>query len=119
MSVGLVGRKCGMTRIFTESGESVPVTVIEALPNRVTTLKTAERDGYTAVQVTVGAAPPIGSRSRAGHFAGAGRAGQGLWEFRSGRRGRGRASAEIKVDSSRRASSSTSRASRRARATRA
>ena len=57
MSVGLVGRKCGMTRIFTESGESVPATVIEALPNRVTTLKTAESDGYRAVQVTVGAAP--------------------------------------------------------------
>ena len=57
MSVGLVGRKCGMTRIFTENGDSVPVTVIEALPNRVTTLKTAERDGYRAVQVTVGAAP--------------------------------------------------------------
>ena len=54
MPIGLVGRKCGMTRIFTESGESVPVTVIEALPNRVTTLKTPERDGYRAVQVTVG-----------------------------------------------------------------
>ena len=57
MSVGLVGRKCGMTRIFRENGDSVPVTVIEALPNRVTTVKTAERDGYRAVQVTVGAAP--------------------------------------------------------------
>ena len=45
MSVGLVGRKCGMTRIFRENGDSVPVTVIEALPNRVTTVKTAERDG--------------------------------------------------------------------------
>ena len=53
MSVGLVGRKCGMTRIFRENGDSVPVTVIEALPNRVTTVKTAERDGYRAVQVTV------------------------------------------------------------------
>ena len=49
MPIGLVGRKCGMTRIFTDSGDSVPVTVIEALPNRVTTLKTPERDGYRAV----------------------------------------------------------------------
>ena len=57
MSLGLVGRKCGMTRIFRENGDSIPVTVIEALPNRVTTVKTAERDGYRAVQVTVGAAP--------------------------------------------------------------
>ena len=57
MSVGLVGRKCGMTRIFTENGDSVPVTVIEALPNRVTTREDGRRDGYRAVQVTVGAAP--------------------------------------------------------------
>ena len=57
MSVGLVGRKCGMTRIFTTAGDAIPVSVIEALPNRVTTLKTAERDGYRAVQVTVGAPP--------------------------------------------------------------
>jgi large subunit ribosomal protein L3 len=85
MSVGLVGRKCGMTRIFTESGESLPVTVIEALPNRITTLKTAERDGYRAVQVTVGAAPRAHrlAKPEAGHFAKAQvEAGQGLWEFR-------------------------------------
>src|SRR2546430_15183029 len=71
MSVGLVGRKCGMTRIFTESGEHVPVTVIEALPNRVTTLKTADRDGYRAVQVTVGATPKAHrlGKPRAGQFA--------------------------------------------------
>ncbi len=54
MPIGLVGRKCGMTRIFTDAGESIPVTVIEALSNRVTTLKTAERDGYRAVQVAFG-----------------------------------------------------------------
>lgn len=85
MSVGLVGRKCGMTRIFTESGESVPATVIEALPNRVTTLKTAESDGYRAVQVTVGAAPKAHRlpKPEAGHFAKAQvEPGQGLWEFR-------------------------------------
>jgi large subunit ribosomal protein L3 len=74
-----------MTRIFTESGESVPVTVIEALPNRVTTLKTADRDGYRAVQVTFGAAPKAHrlSKPKAGHFARTQvEAGQGLWEFR-------------------------------------
>ena len=71
MSVGLVGRKCGMTRIFRENGDSIPVTVIEALPNRVTTVKTAERDGYRAVQVTVGAAPKAHRTTKAevGHFA--------------------------------------------------
>jgi large subunit ribosomal protein L3 len=74
-----------MTRIFTDSGESVPVTVIEALPNRVTTLKTADRDGYRAVQVTFGAAPKAHrlSKPKAGHFARTQvEAGQGLWEFR-------------------------------------
>ena len=84
MTIGLVGRKCGMTRIFTDSGDSVPVTVIEALPNRVTTLKTPERDGYRAVQVTVGRARANGlSKPEAGHFAAAKvEAGEGLWEFR-------------------------------------
>jgi large subunit ribosomal protein L3 len=85
MSVGLVGRKCGMTRIFRENGDSVPVTVIEALPNRVTTVKTAERDGYSAVQVTVGAAPKAHrtTKPEAGHFAQAKvEAGRGLYEFR-------------------------------------
>ena len=48
MPIGLIGRKCGMTRIFTDAGDSVPVTVIEALPNRVTQLKTVENDGYRA-----------------------------------------------------------------------
>ena len=52
MAIGLVGRKSGMTRIFTEDGASIPVTVIEVDPNRITQLKTEQRDGYTAVQVT-------------------------------------------------------------------
>jgi large subunit ribosomal protein L3 len=84
MPIGLVGRKCGMTRIFTEAGESIPVTVIEARPNRVTTLRTDERDGYRAVQVTVGerSADRL-TRAEAGHFARNGvEPGEGLWEFR-------------------------------------
>jgi large subunit ribosomal protein L3 len=86
MPIGLVGRKCGMTRIFTEAGDSVPVTVIEVLPNRVTQLKTAERDGYRAVQVTAGEARPERlPRPVAGHLAGHQVApGEGLWEFRLG-----------------------------------
>lgn len=84
MAIGLVGRKCGMTRIFTEAGESVPVTVVEVLPNRVTQVKTIENDGYRAVQVTTGSR----KRSRvtkaiAGHYAKANQEiGTGLWEFR-------------------------------------
>jgi len=84
MPIGLVGRKCGMTRIFTDDGDSIPVTVIEALPNRVTSVKTAERDGYRAIQVTTGQmrADRL-SKAEAGHFAKAGvDAGRGLWEFR-------------------------------------
>ena len=52
MSIGLVGRKSGMTRVFTEEGTSVPVTVVEVQPNRVTQVKTPEVDGYSAIQVT-------------------------------------------------------------------
>lgn len=86
MPIGLVGRKCGMTRIFTDAGESIPVTVIEALPNRVTTMKSPERDGYRAVQVTVGAVKPDRlSKPEAGQFAKLGvEPGEGLWEFRLG-----------------------------------
>lgn len=86
MSIGLVGRKSGMTRIFTDAGESIPVTVVEVSPNRVTQLKTEEVDGYSAIQVTVGERKASRvSRSEAGHFAKAGtEAGQGLWEFRAG-----------------------------------
>lgn len=86
MPIGLVGRKCGMTRIFTDAGESVPVTVIEAPPNRVTMLKTPERDGYRAVQVAYGTAKAARlTRPEAGQFAKAGvEPGRGLWEFRLG-----------------------------------
>ena len=54
-NIGIVGRKAGMSRIFTDDGRSIPVTVIEATPNRITQVKTVETDGYTAVQVTAGA----------------------------------------------------------------
>ncbi len=81
---GLVGRKVGMTRVFTEDGASIPVTVIEVQPNRVTRVKRSETDGYDAVQVTTGArAANRINRPEAGHFARAGvEAGRGLWEFR-------------------------------------
>ncbi|WP_420599837.1 50S ribosomal protein L3 [Neptuniibacter sp.] len=84
MSVGLIGRKAGMTRVFTEDGVSVPVTVIEVEPNRVTAVKTEETDGYTAVQVTTGSKKANRlSKPGAGNFAKAGvEAGRGLWEFR-------------------------------------
>jgi large subunit ribosomal protein L3 len=84
MPIGLVGRKCGMTRIFTDAGDTIPVTVIEALPNRVTLRKTPERDGYSAVQVTVGEVRPHRlSKAEAGHFKAVNVApGEGLWEFR-------------------------------------
>jgi large subunit ribosomal protein L3 len=86
MAIGLVGRKRGMTRIFTDAGESVPVTVIEVLPNRVTQIKTPETDGYKAVQVTYGARrPQLVGKAVAGHYAKAGVApGQALLEFRLG-----------------------------------
>ena len=84
MTIGLVGRKSGMTRIFTEEGESIPVTVIEVEPNRVTQLKTLEKDGYAAIQVTAGVVKQSRvSKPLAGHFAKADTAaGRGLWEFR-------------------------------------
>ena len=84
MAIGLVGRKCGMTRIFTEAGSSVPVTVIEIDPNRITQIKTLDTDGYQAVQVTTGArrASRV-TKAMAGHFAKAEvAAGRGVWEFR-------------------------------------
>jgi large subunit ribosomal protein L3 len=84
MSIGIVGRKVGMTRIFSEDGVSVPVTVIEATPNRVTQLFTVENDGYKALQVTAGTKKASRvNKAPAGHFAKAGvEAGRGLWEFR-------------------------------------
>ena len=84
MSIGLVGRKCGMSRVFTDDGRSVPVTLIEATPNRVTQVKTTEVDGYNAVQVTAGAKrAALINKPLAGHYAKAKvEAGRGLWEFR-------------------------------------
>ena len=84
MPIGLVGRKRGMTRVFTEDGESIPVTVIEAAPNRVAQLKNADRNGYRAIQVTVGSASPTRiPKAQLGHFRNAGvEPGDGLWEFR-------------------------------------
>jgi large subunit ribosomal protein L3 len=86
MAIGIVGRKVGMTRVFTEDGASVPVTVIEAEPNRVTQLRTEETDGYRAVQVTTGSRKASRvNKAAAGHLAKAGvEAGRGLWEFRLG-----------------------------------
>jgi large subunit ribosomal protein L3 len=84
MSIGIVGRKCGMTRIFTDAGESIPVTLIEATPNRITQVKTVESDGYNAVQVAVGSKrAALVNKPLAGHFAKAKvEAGRSLWEFR-------------------------------------
>ncbi len=84
MAIGVVGRKCGMTRIFTEEGAAIPVTVIEVEPNRIAQIKSVESDGYRALQVTTGTrrASRV-TKPLAGHFAKAGvEAGRGLWEFR-------------------------------------
>ena len=79
MAIGLVGRKCGMTRVFTDAGETVPVTVIEVLPNRVTQLKDGGKDGYKAVQLSYGSKrPQLVSKAVAGHYAKAGVA-PGRW----------------------------------------
>jgi len=70
MAIGLVGKKCGMTRVFTEDGTSIPVTVIEVAPNRVTQVKTLENDGYAAIQVTIGARKRSRlTKAETGHFA--------------------------------------------------
>ncbi|PWK51952.1 50S ribosomal protein L3 [Pleionea mediterranea] len=84
MTIGIVGRKCGMTRVFTEGGESIPVTVIEVEANRITQVKTQDSDGYIAVQVTTGSRKASRvTKAAAGHFKKAGvEAGRGLWEFR-------------------------------------
>ncbi len=84
MTIGLVGRKCGMTRVFTDEGISIPVTVIEVEPNFIAQLKTDEKDGYKAIQVTTGhrRASRV-TKPMAGHFAKAKvEAGRGVWEFR-------------------------------------
>ena len=102
MKIGLIGRKRGMTRVFTEEGDSVPVTVIEVDPNRVAQVKSEESDGYRSVQVTFGhRRPSLLNKPVAGHFAAAGvEAGEGLWELRLPQ-GEGddlEAGAELKVD---------------------
>jgi large subunit ribosomal protein L3 len=100
MTIGIVGRKSGMTRIFTESGESIPVTVIEVSPNRVTQVKNVETDGYSAVQVTIGSrrASRVVKPAK-GHFEKAkAEAGSGLWELRNDSEESFEVGAEIKVD---------------------
>ncbi len=102
MSIGLVGRKCGMSRVFTDDGRSVPVTLIEATPNRVTQVKTTEIDGYNAVQVTAGTKrAALINKPLAGHYAKAKvEAGRGLWEFTvaAGEIGNYSVGGELKVD---------------------
>ena len=85
MAIGIVGIKRGMTRVFTEEGVSVPVTVIEATPNRITQVKSQDSDGYMAVQVTSGEVKPSRvNKATAGHFSKASvAAGRRLWEFRT------------------------------------
>ena len=100
MTIGLVGRKVGMTRIFTEDGVSIPVTVIEVEANRVTQVKSVETDGYNAIQVTTGAKKASRvTKPEAGHFAKAGvEAGRGLWEFRLNNGETFTVGSELKVD---------------------
>src|SRR5690625_87652 len=100
MTIGIVGRKSGMTRIFTDDGVSIPVSVIEVAPNRVTQVKNVETDGYSAVQVTVGSrrASRVSS-PLAGHFAKANaEAGRGLWELRNDSQENFEVGSEITVD---------------------
>lgn len=101
-TIGLVGRKAGMTRVFTEAGDSVPVTVIEALPNRITQVRTTEVDGYRALQVAYGNRKASHlSKPLAGHYAKVKVApGTSVVEFRLGKE-EGQdlaAGAELKVD---------------------
>jgi large subunit ribosomal protein L3 len=102
MTIGIIGRKCGMTRVFTEHGDSIPVTVIDASPNRVTQVKTDDSDGYRALQVTIGnRRSKLVNKPAAGHFAKAEvAAGEGLWELRldSGEGAEFEAGAELSVE---------------------
>ena len=84
MSIGLVGRKCGMTRVFCEDGTSVPVTVLQVDSNRIAQVKSVEIDGYRSIQVAVGDKKSSHvNKAMAGHYAKANMtAGRGLWEFR-------------------------------------
>ncbi len=83
MTIGLVGKKCGMTRVFTEDGQAIPVTVIEVQPNKITQIKTVLNDGYNAIQVTSGTRKASHvNKAEAGHFAKAGvEPGEQLKEF--------------------------------------
>ncbi len=101
MTIGVVGRKTGMTRVFTEEGVSVPVTVVQVEPNRVSQVKTVETDGYQAIQVTVGErrAQHRVSQPIKGHLTKAEiRMGRGLWEFRAEDLGELAVGAEISVN---------------------
>jgi large subunit ribosomal protein L3 len=102
MTMGLVGRKCGMTRVFTDDGISIPVTVIEAQPNRISQVKTVETDGYRGLQVTAGSRKASRvSKPAAGHFAAAKvEAGDLMTEFRldDADEGSFETGAELKVD---------------------
>src|ERR1700741_450603 len=102
MPDGLEGRRAGMTRVFTDAGETVPVTVVEVLPNRVTQVKSQDKDGYRAVQVTYGARrPQLSPKGGAGHSAKAsGPPGRSLVEFRltDADKDELKAGAEIKAD---------------------
>ena len=84
MSIGLIGRKCGMTRVFCEDGTSVPVTVLQIDSNRVTQVKSVDIDGYRSIQVSAGERKASRvNKALAGHYAAANStAGRGLWEFR-------------------------------------
>lgn len=100
MSLGLVGRKVGMTRVFSDDGVSTPVTVIEVEPNRISQIKTVETDGYTAIQVISGSrrASRV-TKPMAGHYRKAGvEAGSGAWEFRVDSVDEFELGSEIKVD---------------------
>lgn len=100
MSLGLVGRKVGMTRVFSDDGVSTPVTVIEVEPNRISQIKTVETDGYTAIQVVSGSrrANRV-TKPMAGHYRKAGvEAGRGAWEFRVDSVDDFELGSEIKVD---------------------
>ena len=100
MKIGLIGRKRGMTRVFTEEGNSVPVTVIEVSPNRVTQVKNEDTDGYSSIQVTIGTRRAnLVNKPVAGHYAKAGvEAGEGLWELRLPEGEEVEAGSEFKVD---------------------
>ena len=101
-TLGLVGRKAGMTRVFNDAGETVPVTVIEALPNRITQVRTVESDGYRALQVAFGDRKPSRlNKPQTGHYAKVKVApGESLVEFRlDGEEGKDlQPGGELKVD---------------------